>query len=160
MDTAKPASRDPVGRRRGHSPRPPEVHPPAPSTASAGHAHSRKRKWQRSSHGELPTRSPQLRHGKGSQTTRLFCPGHRRREAAVRRQAANSGSIRGCASWTLRGARGDQAAACEPRTHSSKPMRPRRALPNGTSERSLSRPPQYRASGSLTTLRGSPIAFT
>src|SRR5262249_13881650 len=52
-----------------------------------------------------------------------------------------------------------QAAACERRSHSSKPMRPRRASPNGTSERSSTRPPKYRASGSLTTLRGSPIAF-
>ena len=53
----------------------------------------------------------------------------------------------------------DQAAACERRSHSTKPMRPRRASPNGTSERSSTRPPKYRASGSLTTVRGSPIAF-
>ena len=53
----------------------------------------------------------------------------------------------------------DQAAARELRNHSSKPMRPRRASPNGTSERSSTRPPQYRASGSLTTSRGSPAAF-
>jgi hypothetical protein len=52
----------------------------------------------------------------------------------------------------------DRAAACERRSHSSKPMRPRRALPNGTSECSSTRPPQYRASGSLTTSRGSPTA--
>src|SRR5262249_22037357 len=57
--------------------------------------------------------------------------------------------------WQMR----DQAAACERRSHSSKPMRPRRASPNGTSERSSTRPPKYRASGSLTTLRGSPIPF-
>ena len=38
-------------------------------------------------------------------------------------------------------------------------MRPRRASPNGTSERSSTRPPQYRASGSRTTSRGSPTAF-
>src|SRR5262249_30330565 len=48
---------------------------------------------------------------------------------------------------------------CERRSHSSRPMRPRRASPNGTSERSWTRPPQYRASGSLTTSRGSPTAF-
>ena len=53
----------------------------------------------------------------------------------------------------------DQALACERRSHSSKPMRPRRASPNGTSERSSTRPPLYRASGSLTTSRGSPTAF-
>src|SRR5262245_51294717 len=57
--------------------------------------------------------------------------------------------------WRMR----DQAPACERRSHSSKPMRPRRASPNGTSERSSTRPPKYRASGSLTTLRGSPTAF-
>src|SRR5207253_5014404 len=53
----------------------------------------------------------------------------------------------------------DQALACERRSHSSRPMRPTRASPNGTSERSSTRPPQYRASGSLTTSRGSPTAF-
>src|ERR1700716_1012837 len=53
----------------------------------------------------------------------------------------------------------DQACVCERRSHSSKPMRPRRASPNGTSERSSTRPPKYRASGSLTTSRGSPTAF-
>src|SRR5437879_10874851 len=53
----------------------------------------------------------------------------------------------------------DQAFACERRSHSSRPMRPRRASPNGTSERSSTRPPQYRAPGSLTTSRGSPTAF-
>ena len=53
----------------------------------------------------------------------------------------------------------DQAAACDWRNHSSKLMRPRRASPNGTSECSSTRPPQYRASGSLTTSRGSPAAF-
>src|SRR6266851_1226794 len=57
--------------------------------------------------------------------------------------------------WRMR----DQAPACERRSHSSKPMRPRRAPPNGTSERSSTRPPKYRASGSLTTSRGSPTAF-
>src|SRR5689334_6891868 len=31
----------------------------------------------------------------------------------------------------------DQAPACERRSHSSKPMRPKRASPNGTSERPL-----------------------
>ena len=36
----------------------------------------------------------------------------------------------------------DQAAARERRSHSSKPMWPRRASPNGTSERSSTRPPQ------------------
>src|SRR5258708_15274810 len=51
----------------------------------------------------------------------------------------------------LRLADADQAAACERRSHSSKPMRPRRASPNGTSERSSTRPPKYRASGLLTT---------
>src|SRR5262245_3127144 len=45
------------------------------------------------------------------------------------------------------------------RSHSSKPMRPRRASPNGTSECSSTRPPKYRASGSLTTSRGSATAF-
>src|SRR5438876_3363031 len=53
----------------------------------------------------------------------------------------------------------DQALACERRSHSSRPMRPRRASPNGTRERSSTRPPKYRASGSLTTSRGSPSAF-
>src|ERR1700730_9442911 len=57
--------------------------------------------------------------------------------------------------WRMR----DQAAACERRSHSSKPMRPRRASPNGTSECSSTRPSKYRASGSLTTSRGSPTAF-
>src|SRR6516165_12092094 len=52
-----------------------------------------------------------------------------------------------------------QAAARERWSHSSKPMRPRRASPNGTSERSSTRPPKYRASGSRTTSRGSPTAF-
>src|SRR5919198_2182575 len=36
----------------------------------------------------------------------------------------------------------DQARACERRSHSSKLMRPRRASPNGTSERSSTRPPK------------------
>jgi hypothetical protein len=40
--------------------------------------------------------------------------------------------------WRMR----DQAAACERRNHSSKPMRPRRASPNGTSENSSTRPPK------------------
>src|SRR4029077_17208611 len=53
----------------------------------------------------------------------------------------------------------DQAFARERRSHSSRPMRPRRASPNGTSERSSTRPPQYRAPGSHTTSRGSPTAF-
>src|SRR5256712_6798488 len=57
--------------------------------------------------------------------------------------------------WLLLG----QALACWRRSPSSKPMRPRRASPNGTSERSSTRPPKYRASGSLTTVRGSPTAF-
>src|SRR5262245_53425155 len=52
----------------------------------------------------------------------------------------------------------DQARACERRSHASRPMRPRRASPNGTSERSSTRPPQYRAPGSRTTARGSPTA--
>src|SRR6516225_6482134 len=41
-----------------------------------------------------------------------------------------------------------QAPARERRSHSSKPMRPRRASPSGTSERSSTRPPKYRAAGS------------
>src|SRR5262245_54556066 len=45
------------------------------------------------------------------------------------------------------------------RSHSSNPMRPRRASPNGTRERSSTRLPKYRASGSRTTSRGSPTAF-
>jgi hypothetical protein len=53
----------------------------------------------------------------------------------------------------------DQVFSCERRSHSSRPMRPRRASPSGTSERSSTRPPQYRASGSRTTSRGSPTAF-
>src|SRR5262245_48476597 len=57
--------------------------------------------------------------------------------------------------WQMR----DQAAARERRSHSSKPIRPRRASPNGTSECVSTRPPKYRASGSRTTLRGSPTAF-
>src|SRR2546426_8134753 len=56
--------------------------------------------------------------------------------------------------WRMR----DQAAARERRNHSSKAMRPRRASPNGTSERSSTRPPKYRASGSLTTTPGAPPA--
>jgi hypothetical protein len=52
-----------------------------------------------------------------------------------------------------------QAAAYERRNHSSNVMRPRRAAPNGTSERSSTRPPKYRASGSLMTTRWSPTAF-
>jgi hypothetical protein len=46
--------------------------------------------------------------------------------------------------WRMR----DQAFVCERRSHSSRPMRPRRASPNGTSECSSTRPPKYRASGS------------
>ena len=53
----------------------------------------------------------------------------------------------------------DQALARERRSHSSKPMRPRRASANGTSECSSTRPPKYRASGSRTTSRGSPTAL-
>jgi hypothetical protein len=56
-------------------------------------------------------------------------------------------------------ATGDHVLACERRSHSLKSMLPRRASPNGTSDRSSTRPPKYRASGSLTTVRGSPIAF-
>ena len=52
-----------------------------------------------------------------------------------------------------------QAAARERRNHSSNPMRPSRASPNGTSERSSTKPPKYRASGSRSTWRGSPTAF-
>ncbi len=52
-----------------------------------------------------------------------------------------------------------QAPVRERRSHSANPMRPRRASPNGTSERSSTRPPQYRASGSRTTSRLSPTAF-
>src|SRR5260370_35792255 len=48
----------------------------------------------------------------------------------------------------LRLADRDQAAACERRSHSPKPMRPRRASPNGTSEGSSTPPPQYPASRS------------
>src|SRR5882724_6176975 len=59
----------------------------------------------------------------------------------------------------LRLAVADQATACERRSHSSKPMRPRRTSPNGTSECCSTRPPKYRASGSRTTSRGSPTAF-
>ena len=58
-------------------------------------------------------------------------------------------------SWRIR----DHAAACERRSHSSKPMRPRRASPNGTSERSSTRPPQYPALGSRSTSRRSPTAL-
>ena len=54
----------------------------------------------------------------------------------------------------------DQAFACERRSHSSRPMRPRRTSPSGTSDFSSTPPPKYRASGSLTTSRGSPIAFS
>src|SRR5262245_1200771 len=55
------------------------------------------------------------------------------------RQAAN----RGCVSWSplLRLAMQDQAFAGERRSHSSRPIRPRRASPNGTSERSSTRLP-------------------
>ena len=42
--------------------------------------------------------------------------------------------------WDGAPSRADQARACE-RHHSSKPIRPRRASPNGTSERSSTRPP-------------------
>src|SRR6185437_7855094 len=55
--------------------------------------------------------------------------------------------------------RRNQAFAPERRIHSSRPTRPRRASPNGTSECSSTRPPKYRASGSLTTSRRSPTAF-
>jgi hypothetical protein len=41
----------------------------------------------------------------------------------------------------------DQAPAREPPSHSSKPMRPRRAAPNGTSERSSTRPPEVSGLG-------------
>lgn len=56
------------------------------------------------------------------------------------RQAAN----RGCVSWSLSfgGRMQDRAPARERRSHSSRPMRPRRASPNGTSERSTTRPPR------------------
>src|SRR5580700_3978994 len=53
----------------------------------------------------------------------------------------------------------DQAAARERRIHSSRPMRPRRASPNGTNECSSTWPPQYPAVGSRTTSRGSATAF-
>jgi hypothetical protein len=53
----------------------------------------------------------------------------------------------------------DQAAACDRRSQSSRPMRPRRASPSGTSEVSSTWPPQYRAFGSLTTSRGSRTAL-
>ena len=77
--------------------------------------------------------------------------------AAGWRQVAN----RGCVSWSqiFRLMNADQAPAWERRSHSSKPMRPRRASPNGTSECSWSRLPQYWAAGSFTTSRGSPTAF-
>ena len=73
------------------------------------------------------------------------------------RQAAREDAFHGALSfgWRMR----DQAPARERRSHSSKPMRPRRASPHGTSECSSTRPPKYRASGSLTTSRGSPTAF-
>lgn len=45
------------------------------------------------------------------------------------------------------------------RSHSSRLMRPRRASPNGTRECCSTRPPKYRASGSRTTARPSPVAF-
>src|SRR2546426_3153137 len=82
-------------------------------------------------------------------------------EDAAERQGGDKqrteGAVHGALSfgWRMQ----NQALACERRSHSSKPMRPRRASPNGTSERSSTRPPKYRASGSLTTLRGSPTAF-
>jgi hypothetical protein len=83
------------------------------------------------------------------------------RDDAAERQGWRHAANRGCVSWSpiLRLAVADQAPACERRSHSPKPMRPRRASPNGTSERSSTRPPKYRASGSLTTSRGSPTAF-
>src|SRR5438552_747383 len=46
--------------------------------------------------------------------------------------------------WRMR----DQAPVRERRSHSSRPIWPRRALPNGTSECSSTRPPKYRASRS------------
>ena len=52
----------------------------------------------------------------------------------------------------------DQAFVCERRSHSSRPIWPSRASPNGTNERSSTRLPKYRASGSRTTSRGSPTA--
>jgi uncharacterized protein YbjT (DUF2867 family) len=52
----------------------------------------------------------------------------------------------------------DQATR-EWRSHWSRPMRPRRASPSGTSELSSTRPPQYRAPASPTTSRGFPTAF-
>src|SRR5215472_17850988 len=59
----------------------------------------------------------------------------------------------------LRLADTDQAAVRERPSHSSRVMRPSRASPNGTSERSSIRAPKCRASGSRTTLRGSSTAF-
>jgi hypothetical protein len=69
------------------------------------------------------------------------------------RQAANRGRVSSSAIFRL--AVADQAPACERRNHSSKPMRPRRTSPNGTSERSSTRPPQYRAGASAA--RGNPV---
>src|SRR5260370_22980978 len=53
----------------------------------------------------------------------------------------------------------DQPPAGERRSHSSKPVRPRRASPTCTSECSVTRPPQYCASGLRTTSLRYPTPF-
>ena len=78
-------------------------------------------------------------------------------ESAIRSvRAAHAAS---CQRRGSLGSMQDQAAARERRSHSSRLIRPRRASPNGTSERSSTRPAKYPASGSPATSRRSPTAF-
>src|ERR1700739_1337996 len=80
------------------------------------------------------------------------------REGAAERQGGDKQGTEGAVhvapfGWRLGG------RASERRSNSSRPSRPRRASPNGTSERSSTRPPKYRASGSHTTSRRTSTAF-
>src|SRR4030088_2481603 len=84
------------------------------------------------------------------------------REDAAERQGGDKqreeGAFHGALS--LRLAVADQAPAPERRRHSSKPRRPRRASPNGTSERSSTRRRRYGSWRSLPRSPGPPPSFT
>src|SRR5262249_47366839 len=82
--------------------------------------------------------------------------GNRAAERQYGNQQRTEDALHGALLWS---AHADQAAARERRNHSSRPMRPSRASPSGTSERSSTKLPKYRASASRTTSRGSPTAF-
>src|SRR5262249_60776834 len=58
-------------------------------------------------------------------------------------------------SWRMQD---QEALACERRSPSARPTRPRRGSPHGTGERSSTRPPPYRASGARTTVPGAATA--